>query len=301
MFRTLACLSLAAVVLTGRPLRADKTANTRSASAAELDRKGAEKLGWKLALQAWSANFQMPKESTVFHSIDIAKALGLRYIELYPGQPISADDKAGFGPGMSDAQIEAVLGKAKSAGVKIINCGVIGIPNNEKAADKFFAWAKKVGISIIVSEPDPKALPMINKVAGAHGIRVAIHDHPKPSRYWDPEYVYSLTKDLKNVGFCADVGHWKRSGLEPVEVLKKYGHKIFSLHFKDLVPDKSGKHWHDVVWGTGDSHMADMMRVLKEKGFKGPFSVEYEYSWDMPTLKKCVRFFFNQANKLAAG
>ena len=98
-----------------------------------------------------------------------------------------------------------------------------------------FDWAKKIGITTIVSEPDPKALPMIDKLAGEYGIKVAIHDHPKPSRYWDPEYTYGLIRDLKNVGFCADVGHWKRSGLDPVDVLNKYGEKVFSSHFKDLV------------------------------------------------------------------
>ncbi len=97
-----------------------------------------------------------------------------------------------------------------------------------------FEWAKKIGISTLVSEPDPKDLPKIDKLAGEYNIKVAIHDHPKPSRYWDPAYVYELTKDLKNVGYCADVGHWKRSGLDPVECLKKYGDKVVSLHFKDL-------------------------------------------------------------------
>jgi len=78
---------------------------------------------------------------------------------------------------------------------------------------------------------------MIDKLAGEYDIKVAIHDHPKPSRYWDPEFTYDLIKDLKHIGFCADVGHWKRSGLEPVAVLEKYGEKVFSLHFKDLVKD----------------------------------------------------------------
>ena len=42
-----------------------------------------------------------------------------------------------------------------------------------------------------------------------------------------------------------------------------------------------------------------MLRVLKEKGFKGPIAIEYEYKWDDETLKKCVDFFYAEANKLA--
>ena len=154
--------------------------------------------------------------------------------------------------------------------MKIIDTGVIGIPVKEEAARKFFEWAKKVGVTTIVSEPDPAALPLIDKVAGDFGIKVAIHDHPKPSRYWDPEFTYGLIRDRKNIGFCADVGHWKRSGLEPADVLTKYGENVYSLHFKDLVPAADAKKLHDVPWGEGQSKAVEMLAALKAKKFKGP-------------------------------
>ncbi len=264
------------------------------ALAASPDSSGAEKLGWKLTLQSWTTH------DTVEHSIDIAKQLGLHYIEIYPGQDLGAGLKGGWGPQMTDEQINKMLEVAKAADVKIIDTGVIGISGNEKEARKLFDWAKKVGITTIVSEPAEKDMPLVNKLAGEYGIRVAIHDHPKPARYWDPEHTYETIKDLPNIGFCADLGHWKRSGLEPVVVLEKYGDRVFSSHFKDLVPDNEKRTgWHDVPWGTGESRAADMLRVLKEKGFKGPIAIEYEHQWDLPTLQKCVDFFNEQANKLA--
>jgi sugar phosphate isomerase/epimerase len=282
--RTTVCLSLVALALMRLSLHA----------ADQPDTSGAPKLGWKLTLQSWTVH------QTVFQSIDVAHKLGVHYIEIYPDQPISPDDQGKFGPAMSDAQIQAVLDKARSADVKIIDYGVTNISGKEDEARKLFEWAKKVGLTLLVAEPDPKDLPAIDKIAGEYGIRVAIHDHPKPSRYWDPEFTHEHIKDLKNVGFCADVGHWKRSGLDPVEVLKKYGDKVFSLHFKDLVPEENGKGLHDVVWGTGQSKAADMLAALKEKGFQGPIAIEFEYKWDIPTLQKCVDFFYEQADKLAA-
>jgi sugar phosphate isomerase/epimerase len=237
----------------------------------------------------------------VFQSLDIAQQLGVHYLEIYPNQALSPDDKSGFGPDMTDAQIKAVLDKAKACDVKIIDCGVINIAGKEEEARKLFEWAQKMGITTLVSEPEPKALPLIDKLAGIYGITVAIHDHPKPSRYWDPEYTYGQIKDLKHIGLCADVGHWKRSELEPVEVLRKYGDKVVSLHFKDLVAGEGSHGFHDVPWGTGESKAAEMLSVLKEKGFKGPIAIEYEWKWDVPTLRKCVDFFHEQANKLVAG
>ncbi len=283
MKRSLAALTLAAVAVTSLPAYAESP-----------DLRGAKKLGWKLTLQSWTNNKQ-----TVTQSLELAQQLGVPYLEVYPGQPISPKDKTKFGPGMTDAQIQKVLDKAKSCNVKIIDYGVTPISGKEADARKLFDWAKKVGITILVSEPDPKDLPMIDKLAGEYGMKVAIHDHPKPSRYWDPAYAYPLVKNLKHVGLCADVGHWKRSGLDPVEVLRAYGDKVFSLHFKDLVAGAGSHNFHDVPWGTGASRAADMLAVLKDKGFKGPIAIEYEWKWDVPTLRQCVAFFCKEANKLA--
>jgi sugar phosphate isomerase/epimerase len=258
------------------------------------DDTGAKKLGWKLTLQSWTTN-----SKTLFESIDICKQLGIKYIEVFPGQKISSEDSGKFDPGMTDAQITACLDKAKACGVQIIDCGVINIPNNEKEARKIFDWAKKVGITILVSEPEEKALPLINKLAGEYAIKVAIHDHAKPSRYWNPEHVDAVTRDLPNVGFCADVGHWKRSGLNPVLILKKYGDKVFSVHFKDLALSEKSKNYHDVHWGKGECDAAGMLAALRDKGFKGPIAIEWESKWDVPILQTCVDYFHAEANKLA--
>jgi sugar phosphate isomerase/epimerase len=269
------------------PVAGDASVGAPSAS-------GAQKLGWKLTLQSWTTN-----KYTVVQSIDYAKQLGVHYLEVYPGQTLGGKAGGKWGPEMTDEQIKEMLDAAKAADVEIIDTGVIEISSREDAARKLFDWAKKVGITEIVSEPDPKALPMIDKLAAEYGIKVAIHDHPKPTRYWDPEFTYEHIKDLKHIGFCADVGHWKRSGFDPVVVLDRYGEKVYSLHFKDLVPNPDKKGYHDVPWGTGESKAAAMLETLKKKGFQGPIAIEYEYTWDVPTLKKCVDFFNEQANKLA--
>jgi sugar phosphate isomerase/epimerase len=256
-----------------------------------LDHSGADKLHWRLALQSWTV------QGTVVKAIDYAKQIGLHDLEVFPGQTIGSDGPAKFGPEMTDDQIKTVLDKAKAAGIRIQSYGVTGISGDEKEARKLFDWARKMHISTLVSEPDPKDLPAIDKLAGEYRIKVALHDHPKPSRYWDPAYVYSLTKDLPNVGFCADTGHWKRSGIDPLATLEKYGDKVVSLHFKDLNSDTNDLH--DVIWGTGGSQAAAMLEVLKEKNFRGTFAIEYETKWDVPTLRKCAEFFYDPANKLA--
>jgi sugar phosphate isomerase/epimerase len=117
------------------------------------------------------------------------------------------------------------------------------------------------------------------------------------------------------MGACADTGHWLRSGLDPVECLKKLEGRIIVLHFKDLVPEdgstakgdgpgkkrKESKDMHDVPWGTGVGNVKAQMAELKRQNFHGAFCVEYEYHWEtsLPEVAQCVKFFNATAAELA--
>jgi len=130
-------------------------------------------------------------------------------------------------------------------------------------------------------------------------MKIAIHNHPKDSHYWNPETVLAAVEGAsERVGACADTGHWVRSGLDPIECLRSLEGRIASLHFKDLNA-RTGDGLHDVPWGTGESDAAGQLAELKRQGFKGVISIEYEHQWDEDTLAECVAFFHEQANALA--
>lgn len=250
---------------------------------------------WRLGVQAYSFN-----RFTFFEAVDKAKEVGVRYIEAYPGQKIGGDHKdVGFDENMSPEVREAVKKKLQEARIRLVNYGVTGLSKDEKAARKTFEFAKDMGIETIVSEPEIDALEVLDKLAEEYKINVALHNHPKPSRYWDPQTVLDALKGRsKRVGACADTGHWVRSGLDPVECLKKLEGRIISLHFKDL--NKKGGDAHDVVWGTGVADVKAMLTELKRQNFAGVFSIEYEHNWDnsVPEIAECVKAFHKIAQEL---
>lgn len=261
---------------------------TLSAGAAEIKQSAID--GWTLAIQGWTFN-----SKTVFEVIDIAKDLGVGYIEEFPGQKISKEIKDGFGPGMSKAATDALKAKLDEAGVKIVAFGVTGIPGDEKGARKMFEWGKSWGITVFNTEADKKAFPMFDKLTEEFGIKVGLHNHPKPSRYWDPAFLLKETEGSK-VGACADCGHWYRSGLVSLDCVKQLKGHINSLHFKDLGKNKS-----DMPWGTGVCDAKAMLAELKAQGFKGNFSIEYE-KWDaqqMANVKACVDWWHQTVKELA--
>ncbi len=252
---------------------------------------------WKLGMQAYSF-----KEFTFFEAVDKNKALEMKYIEAYPGQKLSKEKSdVKVGHNMSSADRKLMLQKLRESGVKLMNYGVVGLPNNEAECRKVFDFAKEMGIETIVSEPPEDALDLIEKLCEEYKINMAIHNHPKPSHYWDPDTVLKVCKGRsKRIGACADTGHWTRSGVDPLKAVKKLGaaKRIISFHFKDL--NEFGiRNAHDVPWGTGVGQAGAILAELDRQKFKGVFSIEYEHNWlnSMPEISKCVAFF----RKTAAG
>jgi sugar phosphate isomerase/epimerase len=76
----------------------------------------------------------------------------------------------------------------------------------------------------------------------------------------------------KRIGACADVGHWYRSGLTPLDCIKKLKGRIIESHFKDISKDKK-----DVVWGTGEVDCKAILAELKRQGARPFFAIEYEH------------------------
>ena len=269
-----------------------------AATAAEppkLNYTAMNKLGWKLSIQCWTFN-----RLTTFETIDVAHSLGVRYIEMFPGQKMSPDNQVGIGPGMPEEAVAQLEKKLRDANVKVVAFGVTGIPKDEAGARKLFDWAKRLGIETINSEPDQndrEHFALLSKLCDEYKINVGLHNHPKASRYWDPDVALKAVEGYsKRVGLCADTGHWKRSGLVSVDCLKKAAGHIVASHFKDLNEQN-----HDVPFGTGANDAAGQLAEFKKMGFKGVFSIEYEVGGPelQDNVAKCVHWFSDQAGKLA--
>jgi sugar phosphate isomerase/epimerase len=257
----------------------------RSASAAE--RRG----GWRLALQSWTYN-----SLTLFEAVDKAKEAGLRFIEVFPGQRISKEINVGFSPDAPLSALAQVKIKLEKAGVRLTSYGVEGIGKDEAKARKLFDFAKMMGIGIIVAEPEKDAFDLLDKLTEEYMISIAIHNHPKPSTYWSPDVVLEAVKGhSKRIGSCADIGHWMRSGIDPLEAVKKLEGRIISSHFKD------GENGQDVVWGTGKGNAKAILAELNRQGFRGVFSIEYEAPMKGGEVKACADYFNEVARELNVG
>ena len=236
------------------------------------------------------------KNFTVFEAIDKTAEAGGKVIEFYPGQKLSKDEpKTVWDHNASPETMQKVKDKLAQHNIKAVNYGVVQIPKDEAKARKIFEFARAMQLRAVTTE-SVDAIETIEKLVKEYDIMVGFHDHPKrPNdanyKMWDPNYILSVVKDRDpRIGSCADIGHWVRSGLEPVECLRILKGHIISSHMKDL-NEKSPKA-HDVPYGTGVSDIPAVLDELKAQGFTGNISIEYEHNWDnsVPEVAQCIGF-----------
>jgi sugar phosphate isomerase/epimerase len=176
----------------------------------------------------------------------------------------------------SDAEkIQSVLKQFSDAGIHVYAVGVIYMKTKE-AVDEAFAYAKRVGVPLIVGVPNPELLDYTEEVVKSTGIKIAIHNHgPEDKLYPSPQNVWDLIKDRDpKVGLCMDIGHATRAGANPTEVVKKYKSRLFDLHIKDVsLAAKEGK---AIEVGRGVIDFPSLVKALKKINYQGVCSLEFE-------------------------
>jgi len=245
--------------------------------------------------QAWSFN-----HFTVLEAIDKDAAAGGKTIEFFPGQKLSPENPQKFDQNSTKEMRDVVKAKLQEKGITPVGFGVVGgLGKDEESTRKVFEFCKDMGIGIIVAEPTEtkEAYDTIEKLVKEFDIKMAIHNHPRrplqPSyRYWDPEYVLSMVKDRDpRMGSCADIGHFVRSGIKPLDAIHILKGRIFDSHLKDLTEFGNPKA-HDMPFGTGVSGIAEVLNEYASMGFYGPVDVEYEYHMEdnFADVKQCLDF-----------
>jgi sugar phosphate isomerase/epimerase len=235
---------------------------------------------------------------TVFEAIDKTAQAGGKTIEFYPGQKF--DDTAKWDHNATPEMIEKVKKHLAEKGLTAVGYGVVKLGKDTAADRKVFEFCKTMGISIVVTEPDVAGLDGIEALVKEFDIKMAIHNHPKRPLdraylFWDPNYVLGLVKDRDpRMGSCADVGHWVRSGLDPVECIKILKGRIFDSHMKDLNAFGDVKA-HDLPFGQGKSNIAGILAEYAAQGYPGPLHCEYEHNWEtsVPEIAQCMEFVKN--------
>jgi len=175
----------------------------------------------------------------------------------------------------TDEQIAEFQAKLKANGVTGYAVGPIYM-KSEKDIDNAFAYAKRVGVKLIIGVPNYDLLPYVDKKVKEYGFNYAIHLHgPDIATYPDAEDVWNHVKDLDpRIGMCLDIGHDTRNGKDPVADLKKYQSRVFDIHIKDVTG--TTKLGYSLEVGRGVINFPAFVKMLRKVGYSGVCSLEHE-------------------------
>ncbi|WP_167613604.1 sugar phosphate isomerase/epimerase family protein [Maribellus sediminis] len=183
----------------------------------------------------------------------------------------------------TDEEIAAFHKKCADYGVKGYAVGPLYMKSKEDV-DKYFDYAKRVGVKLIVGVPDYELLPYVDQKVKEYDFNYAIHLHgPDIKIYPDAEDVWEHTKDLDpRIGMCLDIGHDTRNGKDPVADLKKYHTRVFDMHLKDVTgPTKLG---YSVEVGRGIIDFPALVKMMRKVNYTGVISLEHERNMDDPFM-----------------
>ena len=195
----------------------------------------------------------------------------------------------------TDEQIAAFHAKCASYGVTGYGVGPIYMSTSEQT-DRAFAYARRVGVRVLVGVPDYEILPYVNiKLAEYPEIKYAIHLHgPDLPIFQDATVIWDKIKDFNpRMGMCLDVGHDFRNGADPVADLLKYHSRVFDMHIKDITePTKKG---YCVEIGRGKIDYPGLVKAMRKTGYSGVCSLEFEKDMSDPFMGIAESFGYMKA------
>lgn len=243
----------------------------------------AQKTDWKVGVQTWTFH-----NNTLMEAVEKTRQLGLGYVEAFFFQELGAPfpKETYLNYDLSDDNCALLRHELKKRGVKPIAFGVASYGTNEEW-DKFFAFAHKIGAHIVTVEPELSQLDYIESLAERYDMEVAIHNHPSPCIYASAKVVkQALEGRSARMGVCADIGHWKRVGEDPLKNLQMLSGRIKVAHLKDLTEKME-----DATWGTGILPVKAFIGELKRQGFDGLISIEYDdFKSDLQDIRQSIEF-----------
>jgi sugar phosphate isomerase/epimerase len=191
-------------------------------------------------------------------------------------------------------KFEQVRKMYKDAGVTIyaFKPSAFGRNNSDLEVAYGMKAAKALGASHVTLEhpSDDEQTMRLGKLGEQNGMAVGYHGHEQETfTFWDT----AIAQSPKN-GLNLDAGHYIAAGhTDLIPLIEKHHARIYSMHTKDRQTPANGKG--NLAWGTGDTPIGDILKLMQKNKYKFPATIELEYqvpdgSDAVKEVQKCLEF-----------
>ena len=231
--------------------------------------------------------------------IDAFRQVGLGECELYEGH---VDPKNLKGEELKKWRLEEPLSTFKEIRKKFDDAGILLYAFNysfrkdfsDQEIERGFQMAQAMGVKYITASSNVSVAPRVDKYAQKYKIMVGFHGHDQtsnPDEFSTPDtFARAMKGASPYIGVNLDIGHFTAAGGDPVAYITEHHAKIVTLHIKD----RKKNHGANLPFGQGDTPIVAVLHLLRDKGWKIPANIEYEYGKPgMDTIaevKKCFEY-----------
>ncbi|MBC7400403.1 MAG: sugar phosphate isomerase/epimerase [Mucilaginibacter sp.] len=179
----------------------------------------------------------------------------------------------------------------KDAGITIYawKPSALEMRNTDEEIVYAFNAGKALGASHVTVELQAAAhSKRLGELATKHKFKVGYHAHTQATpELWDA----ALSQSEYNC-INLDIGHYTSgTSSSPLPFIEKNHERIISMHLKD-------RKYHDgpnTPWGEGDTPIKDALKLIRDKKYKFPVTIEYEYNTPagsnvVAEVKKCREY-----------
>lgn len=167
---------------------------------------------------------------------------------------------------------------------------------SDEEIDRAFQMAQALGVKYITSSANVSVAPRVDKYAQKYKIMVGFHGHDQTSNPDEFSTAETFARAMKGaseyIGVNLDLGHFTAAGGDPAAYIREHHDKIVTLHIKD----RKKNHGANLPFGQGETPIVPVLRLLRDKGWKIPANIEYEYGEEIKGLdtlaevKKCFEY-----------
>jgi sugar phosphate isomerase/epimerase len=233
-------------------------------------------------------------------AIKAMKEVGLGECELWQGhvepKNLKGKELTNWRETVSLDELKKVRKKFDDAGINLYAYNYSFRDNfTDKEIERGFVMAQAMGVKIITASSTLSCVPRIDKYAPKYKIKVGFHGHDNvknPNEFATPErFQKAMDGHSKYMCVNLDIGHFTAAGFDPVEYIQQHHDRIVTLHIKDR--KKTGE---NLTFGEGDTPIKKVLQLLKEKKYKIPANIEYEYKGadSQAEVAKCYQYMKQQ-------
>jgi sugar phosphate isomerase/epimerase len=187
------------------------------------------------------------------------------------------------------SEFEAIRKKFDAAGIRLFAYNYsFSADMTDAEITRGFEMAKALGVKVITASATLKAAEKVAPIANRFKIQVGMHGHSNikdPNEFARPESFAAAMKMSRYFGVNLDVGHFFAAGFDPVAYIQENHARIVCLHLKDRKKDQG----ENMPLGEGDTPLKQVLTLLRDKKWKIPANIEYEYKGQdsVAEVKKC--------------